>query len=213
MIIIYRNEPLERYLKDASAGTPTPGGGSVASLVGALATTMSSMTASLTIAKEQFRQYDAQLKRILEESEKSREVMLSLMEEDITVYNNVIKAFALPKSSETEKKLRSEAIQNATVIAMEAPLKATMRCLSILELTHELADITNPNLISDVGVAGILAEAALQCAKLNVETNLATIRNQSIVEKTQNELIRAEQKAKTLSREIQEKVRKTIKRI
>ena len=185
----------------------------MASLVGALATTMASMSAKLTIGKEKFKQYDTQLKRILDESEKSREAMLSLMEEDITVYNNVIRTCALPKSNETEKKLRSEAIQNATVIATEVPLKATMCCLSILELTHELADITNPNLISDVGVAGILAEAAMQCAKLNVEINLAAIRNQSIVEKTQNELLHAEQKAKTLSREIQEKVRKTIKRV
>lgn len=208
---MYRNEPLERYIKDAAAGTPTPGGGSVASLVGALATTMSSMSANFTIGKEKFKQYDSQLKRILEECAKNREIMLSLMEEDIAVYGKLSSAYTLPKSNETEKKLRSEAIQNATIIAMEVPLKATMCCLYILELTRELADIANPNLISDVGVAGFLAEAALQCAKLNVEINLATIKNQRLVEKTQNELSHAEKKAKTLFKEIQEKVQKIIK--
>ena len=208
---MYRNEPLEKYLKDAAAGTPTPGGGSVASLVGALATTMSSMSANFTIGKEKFKQYDSQLKRILEECEKSRETLLSLMEEDIAVYSKLNSAFSLPKSNEAEKKLRSEAIQNATIIAMEVPLKATMCCLYILELTRELVDIANPNLISDVGVSGFLAEAAFQCAKLNVEINLATIKNQSLVEKTQNELSHAEKKAKTLFKEIQEKVQKIIK--
>lgn len=208
---MYRNEPLEKYLKDASAGTPAPGGGSVASLVGALATTMSSMSANFTIGKEKFKQYDSQLKRLLEECEKSRETLLSLMEEDIAVYSKLNSAFSLPKSNEAEKKLRSEAIQNATIIAMEVPLKATMCCLYILEMTRELVDIANPNLISDVGVSGFLAEAAFQCAKLNVEINLATIKNQSLVEKTQNELSHAEKKAKTLFKEIQEKVQKILK--
>ena len=208
---MYRNEPLERYLKDAAAGTPTPGGGSVASLVGALATTMSSMSANFTIGKEKFKQYDSQLKRLLEECEKSRETLLSLMEEDIAVYSKLNSAFSLPKSNEAEKELRSEAIQNATIIAMEVPLKATMCCLYILELTRELVDIANPNLISDVGVSGFLAEAAFQCAKLNVDINLAAIKNRSLVEKTQNELSHAEKKAKTFFKEIQDKVQKIIK--
>jgi glutamate formiminotransferase/formiminotetrahydrofolate cyclodeaminase len=208
---MYRNEPLEKYLQDAAAGTPTPGGGSAAALVGALATTMSSMSANFTVGREKFKQYDSQLKKILEECEKSRETLLSLMEEDIKVYSGINNAYGLPKSTEAEKSKRSEEIQKATIIAMEVPLKTTMCCLYILELTHELVDIANPNLISDVGVAGFLAEAALQCAKLNVEINLATIKNQSLVEKAQNELSHAEKKAKTFFKEIQEKVQKIIK--
>ncbi len=208
---MYRNEPLEKYLQDAAAGTPTPGGGSTAALVGALATTMSSMSANFTVGREKFKQYDSQLKKILEECEKSRETLLSLMEEDIKVYSGINNAYGLPKSTEAEKSKRSEEIQKATIIAMEVPLKTTMCCLYILELTHELVDIANPNLISDVGVAGFLAEAALQCAKLNVEINLATIKNQSLVEKAQNELSHAEKKAKTFFKEIQEKVQKIIK--
>ncbi|MEK7750059.1 MAG: cyclodeaminase/cyclohydrolase family protein [Planctomycetota bacterium] len=208
---MYRNEPLEKYLQDAAAGTPTPGGGSAAALVGALATTMSSMSANFTVGREKFKQYDSQLKKILEECEKSRETLLSLMEEDIKVYSGINNAYGLPKSTEAEKSKRSEEIQKATIIAMEVPLKTTMCCLYILELTYELVDIANPNLISDVGVAGFLAEAALQCAKLNVEINLAAIKNQSLVEKAQNELSHAEEKAKTFFKEIQEKVQKIIK--
>src|SRR3990172_4186287 len=208
---MYRNEPLDKYLKDAAAGTPTPGGGSVAALVGALATTMSSMSANFTVGKEKFRQYDSQLKRILGECEKSRETLLFLMEEDIKVYSGITNAYGLPKSTEAEKNKRSDEIQKATITAMEVPLKTTMYCLYVLEQTRELMDIANPNLISDVGVAGFLAEAAFQCAKLNVEINLATIKNWSLVEKTQNELSHAEKKAKTFFKEIQDKVQKIIK--
>src|SRR3989337_4304933 len=194
---MYRNEPLDKYLKDAAAGTPTPGGGSVAALVGALATRVASMSANFTVGKEKFKHYDSQLKKILGECEKIRESLLSLMEEDIKVYSGITHAYGLPKSTDAEKNKRSEEIQKATITAMEVPLKTTMCCLSVLEQTRELVDIANPNLISDVGVAGFFSWGAFQCAKLNVDINLATIKNRSLVEKTQNELSHAEKKAKT----------------
>ncbi len=209
---MYRNEPLEKYLQDAAAGTPVPGGGSVAAFVGALATTMASMSANFTVGSEKFKVYDSQLKKILIECEKSRETLLSLMEEDIKVYSGVNNAYGLPKSTEAERNKRSEAIQKATIIAMEVPLKTTMCCLYILELTRELADIVNPNLISDVGVACCLADAAFRCAKLNVEINLAAIRDQSLVEKVQNEIGLAEKKVKVFFKEIQERVQEKMKR-
>ena len=209
---MYRNEPLGKYLNDAAAGTPTPGGGSVAALVGALATTMASMSANFTVGREKFKQYDSQLKEIIAETEKSRETLLSAMEDDITVYGGLNSAYALPKSTEAEKKVRSEAIQKTTIIAMEVPIKVVMCCLYVLELTRKLVDIANPNLISDVGVAGFLAEAALQCARLNVEINLASIKNPTLVEKVQNEISHAEKKAKTFLQEIQERVQATIKK-
>ena len=100
---MYRNEPLEKYLRDAASGTPTPGGGSVAALVGALATTMASMSANFTVGKEKFKQYDTQLKKILEEFEKSRETLLSLMEEDIEVYGEISNAYGLPNRPKRKK--------------------------------------------------------------------------------------------------------------
>ncbi len=209
---MYRNEPLEKYLLDAAAGTPTPGGGSIAAFVGALATTMVTMSAKFTIGKEEYRQFDTQLKKILGECEKSREILLTLMEEDIKVYGGVNRAFELPKSTEAEKNRRSEAIQKATIIAMMVPLKATMCCLYVLEQTRALVDIVNPNLISDVGVASYLADAAFQCARLNVETNLATINRHSLVEMVKDEIGHAEKKVKVVFKEIKECVLEKMKR-
>ncbi len=209
---MYRNEPLEKYLVDAAAGTPTPGGGSVAAFVGALATTMVSMSAKFTVGKEEFKKYDSQLKKILEECEKSREILLSLMEEDVKVYGEVNKAFELPKSTEAEKNKRYEAIQKATILATTVPLKATMCCMYVLEQTRALVDIVNPNLISDVGVACYLADAAFQCARLNVETNLATINDQSLVEKMQDEIGHAEKTVKGVFKEMKECVLAKMRR-
>lgn len=209
---MYRNEPLEKYLKDAAAGTPTPGGGSVAALAGALATTMASMAAHCSVGREKFKHYDSQLKKILESCEKNRETLLSLMEEDITAYRGVTNAYGLPKSTEAEKNKRSEEIQKTIMAAMEVPLKTMMSCLYLLEQIRELIGITNPNLISDVGVATYMADAAFQSAKLNVEANLSTIKNQYLVEKVQHEISYAEKKARLFFTEIEGRVREKSKR-
>lgn len=209
---MYRNEPLEKYVEDAARGTPAPGGGSVAAFVGVLATTMASMSANLTVGKEKFKEHDTQLKKILAECKKSRETLLSLMEEDVRVYCEVSKAYTLPESSGSQKNKRSEAIQQATVIAMVVPLKTTMCCLSVLKRTRELVDIANPNLMSDVGVACYLAEAAFRCAKLNVEVNLAALKNQELVKKVYDEIRYAEKLARVLYEETRELVQRKLGR-
>ncbi|MDR4508904.1 MAG: cyclodeaminase/cyclohydrolase family protein [Candidatus Brocadiaceae bacterium] len=208
---MYKNKPLEKYLEDAASGEPTPGGGSIAALAGALATTMVSMSTNITLHKITYKQYEAQCKRILEECEKRREKLLFLMEEDVMAYDDVRMAYNLPKSNETEKDLRSETIQKTTIRATEVPVQTTRCCLSLLQLIRELVDIVVPKVISDVGVAGILTEAALQCAKLNVDINLKYIQNQEIVKKVRSEINSVEKRAEAFYNEIQEKVREKIR--
>ena len=53
----YFDEPLTRFLDDAAAALPTPGGGSVASLVGALGTTMAQMSAAFTLKSKKYEQF------------------------------------------------------------------------------------------------------------------------------------------------------------
>jgi len=207
---VYRHKSLECYLQDAASGTPTPGGGSVAALVGALATTMFSMSANFTIGMEGYTQYDSQLKQILADCDRCRETLLSLLEEDIAAYNKVSSAYRLPISTEYEKTMRSQAIQEAILGATEVPLRTTMCCLYVLELTSKLVGISNPNLVSEVGAACFLAEAALQCAKLTADLNLISLKNKSLVEKIRHELNNAETKARMFSRIITERVRGEI---
>ena len=52
--LTYRANSIEAYASDAAAGKPTPGGGSVSALVGALAAAMSEMTANYTVGKKRF---------------------------------------------------------------------------------------------------------------------------------------------------------------
>jgi formiminotetrahydrofolate cyclodeaminase len=56
--------------------------------------------------------------------------------------------------------------------AARAPLEIAEAALEVLRLAERMAPIGNPNAASDVGVAGLLAGAAVRGALLNVRINL-----------------------------------------
>ncbi|HHT9124981.1 MAG TPA: cyclodeaminase/cyclohydrolase family protein [Candidatus Brocadiia bacterium] len=207
---LYRKEPLEKYLADAATGNPTPGGGSVSALVGALGTTMAEMSANFTIGREKFKGVEPQAKQILGVCTKGREDLVTLMQKDTEAYSGVLKAYGMPKSTPEEKAARTQAIQRALTYAMEIPL-LTVRCsLKMLEAVQELVNIANPNLIGDVGAAAIFTEAALRGARINVEANLTGLKDESLVSNIRKEIALAGEKATTILQEITQKVTLTI---
>lgn len=178
---MYKKESLQKYLDDAAAKLPAPGGGSVSALAGALGAAMASMVANFTVGKEKYKDVDEEMRQILSKSEELRRRLTELTDADVEAYGKVSAAFGLPKATEDEKKRRSQTIQEACKEALEVPLETTKCCHQILKLSQRLVDIGNVNLISDVGVAVILAEASLQAAALNVEINLVSIKDEAFV--------------------------------
>ncbi len=175
---MYINEPMKKYLDEAASGASTPGGGSVAALAGTLGAALTSMVCNFTVGKKKYKDVEAEVAEILEKSEKLRSDLTELMQADTEAYGGVSEAYGMPRKTSEEKKARTKAIQAALKNALEVPLKAAICCYDILKLNEPLVEKGNPNLISDVGVAVVLAEAALQSAALNVEINLAYIKDE-----------------------------------
>ncbi len=203
--VLYTKEPLEKYLQDAAAGTPTPGGGSVSALVGALATTMANMTANMTIGRPKFKDFEPTLQDMNQAIQGMREEFLGLMHRDMDAYQAVLDAYRLPKSTPEEEERRTQAIQMALKGAMEVPLQTARLSLNLLEHANKLIDISNPNLLGDVVVASIMAKAALMGGKINVEVNLSMMNDKNLVEKTRSEILLAAQRSQTLLEEVLKK--------
>ena len=180
-------------------------------MAGVLAAVMVLKAVNCTIGKEKFKHKDLHLRKILEECEENRETLLLLLEEDIAVYRKLVGMYGLPKSTEAEKKLRFDALQKAYIAATEVPMKTALCCLRTLELNRELVDMVNPNLISEVGVAGFLADAAFQSARLNIDANLTMIKNSDFIKHIREEISQAEKRAKAYFCETQERVLMIIK--
>ena len=183
----YLDKPLSAYLADAADRTSTPGGGSVAALVGALATTMSSMAANFTTG-EKFAAVEPQVQVALKSLDEARRKFLDLMHRDMEVYAALMATWRLPKASEAEKAARKAAIQEATKNSLLVPLKATRVALDVLQTSQDLASIANVNLLSDIAVAVILAEATFAAGRVNVEVNLAGLDDAGMVAATRADL-------------------------
>ena len=163
---MYIDGSIRKYIDDASSNKPAPGGGSIASLAGTAGLSMACMAANFTVGKKKFKEVEHRVNELLGKCASDRDELLLLMDEDVQAYSQVSAAYGMPKASPEEKKARAKAIQNALKIAMDAPLRAVRLCREALGHVAELADIANPNLISDVGVAAILTEAYEFCERV-----------------------------------------------
>ena len=194
---MYIDGTIRAYVDDATAGTPTPGGGSIAAIAGALGMSMACMAANFTVGKKKFKAVEPEVRRQLETCLKARDALLRLMDEDTRAYAAVSGAYGMPKDTPEQKTERTVAIQEGLVTAMGAPLAAVRVCRDALGAAAALVDIANPNLISDVGVAALLTEAALRAAKLNVEINLKFLKDEALVKSTRKEINEAMESART----------------
>jgi formiminotetrahydrofolate cyclodeaminase len=173
----YLDQPLKTYSEALASGKPTPGGGSAAALVGALGAALNSMVANFTVGREKFAAVEEEVKKVLAESEQLRAQLERLTVADTEAYGRVAAAQKMPRETEEEKAARKAAMQEALKAAAEVPLAAVRAGHRTLALAAELVEKGNPNLITDVGVAAKFALAAMECAALNVEINLAYVKD------------------------------------
>jgi len=163
---------LTAFLDELASPSPAPGGGSVAALSGAIGAALTSMVCHLTIGKKKYVEVEAEMKKILGQSEALREQFTALIDKDTAAFQKVMEAFGLPKETEPQKALRSAAIREATKEATLVPLEVMKHCIDALALTQQVASVGNANAISDAGVSALMLHAACSAAALNVKINL-----------------------------------------
>ena len=188
-MIDYAKEPLRTYLDHLAAKQETPGGGSVAALVGALAAGLGSMVCNFTIGKKKYADVEGDIRRILARCEEARKELLTLMQEDVNIFQTqMATAYALPKDTEEQTAARREAIEKACKSAAQPPIKTIRLCRNLLKLMTELGEKGSTLLVSDVGVAAALAQAAFDSARLNVDINLNYLSDKAFAKKVRDEI-------------------------
>jgi len=174
------DKKVSNFLDELASNSPTPGGGSVAALAGALGAALISMVGNLTVGKKKYEDVEEDIKKILSSSEKLRYELSQLIEEDVKAFNNFMATYKMPKETEDEKKVRAEKMQESLIKAAKVPLKTAYKCFDIMIVSQEAAEKGNLNVVSDAGVAVLMAEAALESAILNVKINLRMIKDEKV---------------------------------
>lgn len=167
------------FLDQLAAKQPTPGGGSVAALTGALGAGLVSMVGQYTAGREKYADVEEDVRRVLARSEKLRARLGELVDADVAAYGSYSAAQAMPRETDEDKAARKAAQQRALEESTAVPLDVAEACVELLELAVKAAQLGNVYLISDAAVGARLADAARASAMLNVEMNLGGIEDQA----------------------------------
>jgi len=185
---MYADSSLKQYLADLAARLPAPGGGSAAALTAAMGASLISMVVNFTLGKPKYAQFEADLKTILEKSEKLREEFLRLVDLDVVAYES--------------KNIRD---------ALDVPFMVCRLSFEAIKLCPPLIKKGNINLTSDVAVAAVLLESGFTSAYFNVEINLKSLADKKLTKAVRKELMRKGRAITKIRLQTEEKVGKIIR--
>lgn len=159
---------LSELLQQLAAKTPSPGGGAVASIVGALCAALASMSVKYSQDAKGLADHAQAHSEALEELDRACSMMLAFAQEDAQAYASLSEAMGLPKDDPQRAALVSE----RGLAAMQVPLAVIATAVEMLRLCERLAPITSRHLKSDLHAAAIMTEAAARAARVMVEANV-----------------------------------------
>lgn len=171
------------FAEETSRESPAPGGGSVAAYMGALGAALGTMVANLSSHKPGWDDRWEEFSRWADKGQALSDELLVLVDEDTRAFNKIMEAFGLPKKTDEDKRLRSEAIQAATLFATQVPLQTMQAAFGAFELCQAMAEQGNPNSVSDAGVGALAARAAVLGAGLNVKINAVSLKDRETADK------------------------------
>ncbi len=175
------NMTLTDFADETASESPAPGGGSISAYVGSLGISLATMVANLSSHKKG---WDARWEEFSVWAEKGQNIkdeLTKLVDLDTAAFNKIMSAFSLPKGTDEEKAARKQAIQDATKFAIEVPFKVMQLSYDSLTIIKAMAEIGNPNSVSDAGVGALCARSAVMGAFMNVRINASGYDNKTFV--------------------------------
>lgn len=180
---------VQEFVNEVDSKSPAPGGGSVAALAGSLSSALARMVSHLTIGKKKFKALEEETQQLvfdaMETLESKKEAFVELIDKDTEAFNMIMAAFKLPKETEEEKTLRSQKIEEATIVAIDVPYSVASYGKELLEALEVLFLYGNKNCLSDLGVSGLLLHTTIIGAVMNMKINLPGVSQEDLKTKYQ----------------------------
>lgn len=188
-----------RFLDATASKTPTPGGGSVAALAGALTAALAQMVAGLTVGRKKYAAVADDARSIRDEAETLRHALTAAIAEDAAAFDAVMAAW---RNKELSGAAKEAAVEAATIGAAEVPLRVARLTVAAAHLARRIGEIGNSNAVTDAAAAGLMARAAVQAAALNVKINVVDLQDKARAQTWLDELAQLEKTASTLASEL-----------
>jgi len=194
--------PISDFADETASESPAPGGGSIAAYVGSLGVSLATMVANLSSHKKGWDERWEEFSNWAEKGQQYKDQLLRLVDADTKAFNGIINAMSLPKGTDEEKAVRKQAMNEATKVAIEVPLQVMKLSYDSMEVIKAMAEVGNPNSVSDAGVGALCARSAVMGAFMNVRINASGYDDKSFVEDVLKKGREIEEKTKKLEIEI-----------
>jgi len=195
---------LSDFVDEVSRESPAPGGGSIAALAGALGASLQSMVSNLTANKRGTETIDGLLNTSAEKAQAIKDYLLKAIDDDTNAFNSYMDARRLPQKTEAEKTARFEAMQNGLKEAVAVPFHTAVESAKAIEIAKLVAELGNPNSITDVGVGAQMAFAGVVGGIYNVLINLKEIKDEEFNSKMKKDCSTLKLKAEQMLKEVNE---------
>src|SRR6187397_839387 len=174
--------PLNDFANETASESPAPGGGSIAAYIGSLGVSLATMVANLSSHKKGWDDRWEEFSNWAEKGQQYKDELLRLVDADTKAFNGIMHAMGLPKGTDEEKKTRAAALEVATKVAIEIPFKVMQVSYDSMEVIKAMAEVGNPNSVSDAGVGALCARSAVMGAFMNVRINASGYDDKTFVE-------------------------------
>jgi glutamate formiminotransferase / formiminotetrahydrofolate cyclodeaminase len=171
-------ETVKDFVAEVASGEPSPGGGAAAAHAASLGAALGEMIAHLTAGREKFRDVQTEVREALAELMPLRARLARAATDDAASFARVMAARRLPQATEDERLERANKLEAALKGAATVPLEVAGIAVQVLELLETLAEIGNPNALSDAATGAQLSLAAVTSARYNVLVNVAEIEDE-----------------------------------
>ena len=194
--------PLNDFADETASESPAPGGGSIAAYIGSLGVSLATMVANLSSHKKGWDERWEEFSNWAEKGQQYKDELLRLVDADTKAFKGIMNAMSLPKGTDEEKAARKQATNDATKVAIEVPFQVMKLSYDSMEVIKAMAEVGNPNSVSDAGVGALCARSAVMGAFMNVRINASGYDDKGFVEDVLKKGREIEEKTKKLETEI-----------
>jgi len=163
---------LEALVQETASDSMAPGGGSIAAAIGACGASLACMVANLSANKRDWDDRVEEFSQVADKAQEHIQAFLQLVDEDTAAFDGIMSAIRMAKGTDEEKKRRLQAIDQATLYAIQIPMRTLSMALAAMDVVDQMISKGNPSSVSDAGVAALSMQAAGEGAYMNVLINL-----------------------------------------
>ena len=195
----YTTLKIEAFLDQTASRSPTPGGGAVTGLCGALACALARMVVAYSIGKKTEDATRKELESVLARLNRIDQLLRALITRDVEVYEALS---AIPKNAQATDKQRSDR-QGALLDAVAVPIEMAALIADALKTLNAIKDHSNPYLISDLGIVAVLACATARAARYTAKINLRDIDDEQLRTRIGREIEESTARCESLAESIE----------